>query len=177
MKKFTTISILISYFSLLFIPTSLAQNFLFPDVKGSDWFYEDVLNMIKRGVMKGNSDGTFRPQNSVNRAEVSAILNRYDAKVKLDNTLELDKLRYVLIQSLEQNALLYQNIASLYNITTESEPSCDMIDYYYRMMENNYEVASNLSNIITYSDLKIDSNAYSKKLSNFKKVFSQCDFK
>ncbi|MCC7432736.1 S-layer homology domain-containing protein [Candidatus Peregrinibacteria bacterium] len=82
MKKFTTISVLISYFFLLFIPTSFAQNFLFPDVKGSDWFYEDVLNMIKWGVMKGNSDGTFRPQNSVNRAEVSVILNRYDAKMK-----------------------------------------------------------------------------------------------
>jgi len=50
----------------------------FPDVKSTDWFYKDVMNMVEWGVIKGNDDGTFKPQANVNRAELSAMWNRYD---------------------------------------------------------------------------------------------------
>ncbi len=50
----------------------------FPDVKISDWFYNDVMQMAEWDVIRGNGDGTFRPENSVNRAELSAMWSRYE---------------------------------------------------------------------------------------------------
>lgn len=50
----------------------------FPDVDESDWFYNDVNDMVDWGVIKGNDDGTFQPDGLVNRAQLSAMWNRYD---------------------------------------------------------------------------------------------------
>ena len=62
----------------------------FPDVKSTDWFYDDVMNMVDWGVIEGNDDGTFKPGNNVNRAELSAMWNRYDERVHTgDLTYEL----------------------------------------------------------------------------------------
>lgn len=58
---------------------SFAQSLIsFPDVSPSDWYYNDVNNMVSWGVIQGNADGTFKPGNNVNRAELSAMWNRYD---------------------------------------------------------------------------------------------------
>lgn len=53
----------------------------FPDVLPTDWFYSDVNNMVSWGVIEGNDDGTFKPSANVNRAELSAMWNRYDKRV------------------------------------------------------------------------------------------------
>lgn len=58
-----------------------AQTKSFPDVKTTDWFYNDVMNMVEWDVIRGNDDGTFKPEKSVNRAELSAMWNRYDERV------------------------------------------------------------------------------------------------
>lgn len=55
---------------------------VFPDVSSTDWFFNDVNNMVEWDVIRGNDDGTFRPSNSVNRAELSAMWNRYDLRVQ-----------------------------------------------------------------------------------------------
>jgi hypothetical protein len=59
-----------------------AQIKSFPDVTSSDWFYNDVMNMVEWDVIRGNADGTFKPSNNVNRAELSAMWNRYDKRVQ-----------------------------------------------------------------------------------------------
>ncbi|MGL5831014.1 MAG: DUF4352 domain-containing protein [Candidatus Altimarinota bacterium] len=64
--------------STLMIGVGFAQTMGFPDVKSTDWFYHDVNNMVNWGVIQGNTDGTFKPGNNVNRAELSAMWNRYD---------------------------------------------------------------------------------------------------
>ncbi len=48
----------------------------------TDWFYSDVNNMVSWGVIEGNDDGTFKPSANVNRAELSAMWNRYDKRVQ-----------------------------------------------------------------------------------------------
>lgn len=53
----------------------------FPDVSPTDWFYNDVNNMVAWDVIRGNDDGTFKPSANVNRAELSAMWNRYDQRV------------------------------------------------------------------------------------------------
>ncbi|MGA9525477.1 MAG: S-layer homology domain-containing protein [Myxococcaceae bacterium] len=46
----------------------------FSDVKKTDWFYQVVETGRARGLLSGYTDGTFRPNNSVTRAELAAFL-------------------------------------------------------------------------------------------------------
>ncbi len=45
------------------------------DLEGH-WSKDVVLNMVERGIIKGNDDGTFRPDGELNRAEAAALLYR-----------------------------------------------------------------------------------------------------
>lgn len=64
------------------ITTSVfAATTFFSDISTSDWFYSDVMNMAEWDVIQGYPDGTFQPANNVNRAELSAMWNRYDSHV------------------------------------------------------------------------------------------------
>lgn len=49
---------------------------IFSDVKPTDWFYEAVTGSIQFGWINGYGDGTFRPNNTITRAEVTAIVNK-----------------------------------------------------------------------------------------------------
>lgn len=49
---------------------------VFSDVNETDWFYNDIVGSIKYGWIGGYPDGTFRPNNTITRAEVTAITNR-----------------------------------------------------------------------------------------------------
>ena len=49
---------------------------IFNDVKPADWFYEAVTGSIQFGWINGYGDGTFRPNNTITRAEGTAIVNK-----------------------------------------------------------------------------------------------------
>ena len=49
---------------------------IFSDVKPDDWFYAQVVGSIKYGWITGYTDGTFRPDSTITRAEVTTIVNR-----------------------------------------------------------------------------------------------------
>ena len=64
--------------------TSMAMKFavggeegenIFSDVDEDDWFYKAVVDSIQYGWIHGYGDGTFRPNNPITRAEVTAIVN------------------------------------------------------------------------------------------------------
>lgn len=48
---------------------------IFSDVDENDWFYKAVVDSIQYGWIHGYGDGTFRPNNPITRAEVTAIVN------------------------------------------------------------------------------------------------------
>jgi uncharacterized protein (DUF1800 family) len=48
----------------------------FPDVKPSAYYHDAVSWMVFRGITTGYVDGTFKPNNPVNRAQISAFLWR-----------------------------------------------------------------------------------------------------
>ena len=65
--------------------TVIAMNFtngavsgknIFSDVSAGDWFYNQVVGSIQYGWISGYEDGTFRPNNTITRAEVTTIVNR-----------------------------------------------------------------------------------------------------
>lgn len=45
----------------------------FPDVKVSDWFYPYVETLVYHKILTGYADGTFKPNQILNRAEISKI--------------------------------------------------------------------------------------------------------
>lgn len=48
----------------------------FSDVSESDWFFPYVATCVQYGWIDGYPDGTFRPDNSITRSEVTTIVNR-----------------------------------------------------------------------------------------------------
>ena len=57
----------------------------FSDVTSSDWFYDQAVGAVQYGWITGYTDGTFRPEATITRAEVTAITNRL-----LDRTADED---------------------------------------------------------------------------------------
>lgn len=49
---------------------------IFSDVDEDDWFYDVVVGSIQYGWINGFTDGTFRPYQTITRAEVTVITNR-----------------------------------------------------------------------------------------------------
>ena len=48
----------------------------FTDISTNDWFYSAVTSAVSYGWINGYSDGSFRPQATITRAEVVTIVNR-----------------------------------------------------------------------------------------------------
>lgn len=48
----------------------------FTDISTNDWFYTAVTSAVSYGWINGYSDGSFRPQATITRAEVVTIVNR-----------------------------------------------------------------------------------------------------
>ena len=67
--EFTTIA-------MRFTKGTLEGENIFPDVNPDDWFYDYVVGSIQYGWIKGLPDGTFGPNNTITRAEVTTIVNR-----------------------------------------------------------------------------------------------------
>ncbi|MBQ7474600.1 MAG: S-layer homology domain-containing protein, partial [Clostridia bacterium] len=57
------------------IPAS-AEKANFKDVTKGDWFYEYVNFVFERGIMKGTSNTTFGPDESMTRGQIVTILSR-----------------------------------------------------------------------------------------------------
>ena len=49
---------------------------IFSDVHTSDWFYDQVVGSIQYGWITGYADGTFQPNKTISRADVTTIVNR-----------------------------------------------------------------------------------------------------
>lgn len=49
---------------------------VFSDVAEDAWYYDYVVGSIQYGWINGYPDGTFRPENTITRAEVTTIVNR-----------------------------------------------------------------------------------------------------
>lgn len=70
-----------------------ADTFVFNDINGDEWYANSVSRLYEKGIVEGYSDNTYGPSNSVNRAELAAMLDR--------------ELNYMLAYDLAHNMLLW----------------------------------------------------------------------
>ncbi|BEP29579.1 S-layer homology domain-containing protein [Helicovermis profundi] len=75
-KTGISIAVFTLVFILLFGSLSFADRKKPKDIKESDWYYGAVESMIRKGIINGYDDNTFRPQNQVNRVEFSTMMVR-----------------------------------------------------------------------------------------------------
>ena len=68
------------------VPGACASGTSFTDVKPGDWYYDMVTEMVGQDMISGFPDGSFQPNRSISRVEVTAIALRAfpDAKIELD---------------------------------------------------------------------------------------------
>ena len=60
---------------------------IFKDVKSTRWSYKSIISAYSNGWLLGYTDGTFRPQNKITKAEAVTVINRMlnrkaDSRVK-----------------------------------------------------------------------------------------------
>lgn len=56
------------------VPFASAANKSFSDVPRNHWAYKAIMDMAERGIIDGYTDGRFRPNNKVTRAEFAKIM-------------------------------------------------------------------------------------------------------
>lgn len=67
-----------SVFTKIMTKGSMGNSFSsFRDVSDSKWYAGSIGYMEKTGVISGYLDGTFRPENSISRAEFAALISKY----------------------------------------------------------------------------------------------------
>jgi len=58
----------------------LSTGLSFRDVNSSAWYYDEVMEAARLGLITGPGDGTFRPDQPVSRAEAVTMINRLLAR-------------------------------------------------------------------------------------------------
>ena len=53
----------------------------FSDVPGGYWAHDMIAKMAAQGVLQGDGDGTFRPEDPLTHREATLILQRLSAAV------------------------------------------------------------------------------------------------
>jgi hypothetical protein len=59
------------------LPASAAHQGLYPDVPSSHWAWPDIERVTGAGLMIGDTDGRFRPQDAITRAEMVMIAAKW----------------------------------------------------------------------------------------------------
>ena len=85
MKKFLSLLLALALCAGLSVPALAAE---FSDVPGSHVFHDAIQDCAAKGITSGYSDGTFRPGNSVTRAQFCVMLSRafYPEAVQKNST-------------------------------------------------------------------------------------------
>lgn len=66
----------------------------FSDVNKDDWFYNNVVSLSEKGIINGYEDGSFKPSESITRAEFSSVLSKFifgSENILTNIYLDLDK--------------------------------------------------------------------------------------
>lgn len=56
----------------------------FSDISAGHWAYENVKKLVDEGTINGYSDGTFKPNNSVTRAEFVKMIGKWTKKSEVE---------------------------------------------------------------------------------------------
>ena len=90
----------------------------FSDVSKDDWFYEIVVGSIKYGWINGYPDGTFQPNSTITRAEVTAITNRMLGRAADESYVDANRPALRQFSDLKESHWAYYHIMEAANAHT-----------------------------------------------------------
>jgi cysteine-rich repeat protein len=68
----------------------------FPDIEQGSFYDASVLDLVRKGIVRGYEDGRFGPHDPVTRAQVAVMLQRYDREVVQPLREQLKRIRELL---------------------------------------------------------------------------------
>ena len=89
----------------------------------SDWFYDYVVGSIQYGWITGYEDGTFRPDSTITRAEVTAITNRMLGRAADEGYVDAHRSELRQFPDLEAGYWAYYQIMEAANAHTYAKDS------------------------------------------------------
>ena len=87
----------------------------FSDAERGDWFYDTVVSAAQYGWITGYADGTFRPDHTITRAEVTAIVNRMLGRAADEDYVDARAGQLVRFADLESGYWAYYDIMEAVN--------------------------------------------------------------
>lgn len=76
MKKNIIALILVLSISLISVPNTAFGDMMFTDVNEGYWAEKYIDTMVNVGIMSGYDDGTFRPNDKVNKVQAVVMISK-----------------------------------------------------------------------------------------------------
>lgn len=94
LKKIVAVGFLVLMPVILLFGVTVAEatDNCFTDVSTGDWFHDFVCWMFDAGLTSGYPDGSFRPNNSITRAEVAVFMQQVAGAGSAGQVVDADKL-------------------------------------------------------------------------------------
>lgn len=100
------------FVSILFSTPAPVQASQFSDIPDGHWARESVDFMVKKGVLSGYSNGAFRPNEAIDRAELTVMVHKLFNKLRPNLNPELKVLRF---KDVPENHWAYQPLMEMYD--------------------------------------------------------------
>jgi len=111
------------FVELAFLASNLGDgdsSIQFTDVPDDHFYRNSILSAAASGLVNGYEDGTFRPDNTITRAEVVTVVNRLLSLAVSEDTIILDKLENNFVDISSHWARLNILMAANSNVGTKS---------------------------------------------------------
>ncbi|MBR5459673.1 MAG: S-layer homology domain-containing protein [Clostridia bacterium] len=111
------------FVELAYLASNLAESdeiIEFADVPKDHFYYNSIIAAASSGLVNGYEDATFRPDNTITRAEVVTVVNRLLNLVVNDETVLADKLENTFVDIGTHWAKLNILMASNSNVSTKN---------------------------------------------------------
>lgn len=86
-KKIIAITLVV----LLMVSSISLASSGFSDVRPNHWHYKYVMKIVEMGIIDGFSDGTFKPNSNLTRAQMAKIIVEYDKKINEEVTIAIQE--------------------------------------------------------------------------------------
>ncbi|TQR39448.1 S-layer homology domain-containing protein [Brevibacillus brevis] len=101
--------------SILFSTPMNVQASQFSDIPNGHWARESVDFMVKKGVLSGYSNGAFRPNEAIDRAELTVMFHKLFNKLRPNLNKESSEQKIQKFEDVPKNHWAYQPLMEMYD--------------------------------------------------------------
>ncbi|MCM3146474.1 S-layer homology domain-containing protein [Brevibacillus sp. MER 51] len=101
--------------SILFSTSMPVQASQFSDIPNGHWARESVDFMVKKGVLSGYSNGAFRPNEAIDRAELTVMFHKLFNKLRPNLNKESSEQKIQKFEDVPKKHWAYQPLMEMYD--------------------------------------------------------------